>query len=239
MKRVLVSAVAVLALSGIGYGGGDYVPVAPVAVDSWSGCYVGAQVGANFGNSDVDLYGAVGNKITEFDLDPNGLNAGIYAGCNWLMENNFLVGIEGDWSYVDADDSAEKSMTLWPNVDKVGYRVEQDWDASLRVRLGKVIDDTYLPYITGGMAWAKVKGTMIVHDLLLGNLHDTDTATMSGWTLGAGIEMKIDENFHVRLQYRYTDYGNDTFHHTINGNDFDAKVNYNTHMIQLGVSYHF
>jgi len=238
MKKVIISAVAALALSGTAYAGGDIVPVAPMPADSWSGFYVGLQAGGNWGDADVNVYYPNGNKVTDFSLNPDGWNGGLYGGYNWLLDNNILLGIEGDWSYVDADDSDEVNRQ---HIDKriYGYKVEQDWDASLRLRAGYVIDDTWMPYITGGAAWAKVKGELDVTTGRSVSHSESDSQTMTGWTIGAGVEMKIDENWHARIQYRYTDYGDDDFSHTINGVDYKSNVDYNTHMVQVGISYRF
>ena len=232
MKKIVLSLTAAAALSSFAMAGGDIVPVAPALADSWSGFYVGLQAGGNWGDADVDMDRA-GTKVFSKSLDPDGWNGGIYAGYNWLLTDNWLVGVEGDWSYVDADDKAGV-LRFGVNLGDT-YKVEQDWDASLRLRAGKVIDDTWMPYVTGGVAWAKVKGT---YDFV-GVGSDSDSQTMTGWTIGAGIEMKIDENWHARIQYRYTDYGDDDFTHNIGGTDYKANIDYNTHMVQVGISYRF
>ncbi|WP_457607096.1 outer membrane protein [Nitratifractor sp.] len=228
MKKVLVSIAAAAAISGMAMAGGDIAPVAPAPVDNWSGFYVGAQLGGVWGDADVERSSdtAVLDRVNGLDVD--GWNGGLYAGYNWLLDNNFVLGIEGDWTYIDADDSG--------SIGTQGTaKVEQKWDASLRLRAGYAMDNI-MPYITGGIAWSSIKTTF--DNGINATYSNTDTYT--GWTLGAGIEYAISENLHVRLQYRYTDYGDETFTFINHANQTrHIKTDYNAHMVQVGFSYRF
>ena len=118
-------------------------------------------------------------------------------------------------------------------------KTSQDWDASLRLRIGKVMGD-YLPYITGGVAWAGMN-VKADHGRLGAGIVDDDQ-TLTGWTIGAGVEMAINENIHARIQYRYTDYGDEDFHHNLDDPQFDNAygiVDYNSHRVTVGLSYRF
>ena len=233
MKKVLVSVAAAAAISSMAMAGGDIAPVAPAPVDNWSGFYVGAQAGYLWGDADGkgidELEGLSANNA-----DVDGGVAGLYAGYNWLMDNGFLLGIEGEWNYVDADG---KTAVVDGN-DDTGWsaKATQDWDASLRLRAGMVVNNDYLLYVTGGAAWAKV-GVDIYDDD--NEKIANDSQTMSGWTIGAGVEMVLTENLHARLQYRYTDYGDKDFSDTVDGDVYKINADYNAHMVTLGLSYRF
>lgn len=241
MKKVLMSVTVAVALGSTVYGGGDYVPaVTPVTVDEWSGPYIGLQAGYGWGDADVAYsVPTISGNLTHAqptnrqtltsDPDPDGFIGGIYAGYNWLLQDDWLIGIEGDWSFSSADDTAAITDANGNALQNVTTKVEQNWDASLRLRAGKVIDN-YLLYVTGGVAWADLDVT------LQGSSNSySDSMTFTGWTIGAGLEMKINENLHGRIQYRYTDYGDETG--TIN--NIPVKVDYNAHMLTVGVSYRF
>ena len=156
------------------------------------------------------------------------MTAGFYAGYNWLLENDWLVGVEGEWNYLDASDS--KRLDDEPEVT---VKITQDWEASLRARVGKVMGD-YLPYITGGVAWTSINAKAYDE----GNIAMDDDQILVGWTIGAGVEMAISENVHARIQYRYTDYGDENFKDMVDA-DFTEKVDYNSHMLTVGLSYRF
>ena len=241
MKRVLMSVAVAVALGSTVYAGGDYVPaVTPVTVDEWSGPYIGLQAGYSWGDADVayDVPVTTGNfthalvnrrQTLTSSPDPDGFIGGIYAGYNWLLQGNWLIGIEGDWSFSSADDTAAITDPNGNALPNVATKVEQNWDASLRLRAGKVIDN-YLLYVTGGVAWADLDVT-----LQSGSNSYTESMTFTGWTIGAGLEIKISGNLHGRIQYRYTDYGDEAG--TIN--NIPVKVDYNSHMVTIGLSYRF
>ena len=242
MKKILMSVAVAAALGNVVYAGGDYVPAeTPVAVDSWSGPYIGLQAGYVWGDADVtyDVPAATPGNYTHqllfrrqtltSDPDPDGFIGGIYAGYNWLLQDNWLIGVEGDWSFSSADDTAAITDPNGNTLPNITTKVEQNWDASLRLRAGKVMGD-YLPYVTAGIAWADLDVT------LQGSSNSyTESMTFTGWTIGAGLEMKINENLHGRIQYRYTDYGDESG--TIN--NIPVKVDYNSHMVTVGLSYRF
>ena len=233
MKKVFLSIVAAIALGGTAMAGGDIIPVAPT--ESWSGFYVGVQAGGIWGNADVD-YDDTGDPYWTHDMSVDGYSIGVYAGYNWLLENNWLVGIEGEWSHVSADDTGN----LMNAGGYIGWKtkVEQNWDASLRLRVGKAVDES-LFYVTGGVAWGDFD--LNAYEAVNPSHHYSGSFRLTGWTLGAGWEYAFNENLHLRLQYRYTDYGDDTKRIAENslGYYLDATLDYNAHMVTVGFSYRF
>ena len=231
MKKFTLSVVAVLAMSAFAVAGGDIEPVVEpvVVVDAWSGPYVGIQAGYVWGDADLFSFsdGEPGYAID--DMEVNGGIGGIYAGYNWLLDNNVLLGVEGEYNWVSADDSVSFGNVEWG----WGADVKQDWDASLRLRSGVVVGD-YLPYVTAGVAWAGVE----VHGWRSNGVVSNHDETLTGWTVGAGVEKKINENLTARIQYRYTDYGDESW--DIPDGDYnEGKVTYNANMLTVGVSYRF
>ena len=226
MKKITLSAIVAVGLSCMTMAGGDIAPVSPAPADSWSGFYVGLQAGGIWGDADVD-YDDEGTARHTHGLNVDGFAGGLYGGYNWLLENNWLVGVEGEWNYIDADDSGAID-----NAPTFSTKVEQKWDASLRARVGKVMGD-YLPYLTGGVAWGNFDLKAYAND---GSASYSKSMALTGWTIGVGLEMKLSENIHARIQYRYTDYGDKTKNIS---SGFDGKLNYNAHMVMVGISYRF
>jgi len=247
MKKFNFSIVAILAMSTFAVAGGDIKDVEPavepvmeVAVaDAWAGPYVGLQAGYIWGDADTtswtspDVPPHVGFSLNGFDVD--GWTGGIFAGHIWRVDNDILLGIEGEWNYASADDTIindDDPDYPW------GAKIKQEWDASLRLIAGKDMGD-YMPYITGGIAWAGVNidGFTDWGEPERSSNHD---ATLTGWTVGAGVEKKIDENLHARIQYRYSDYGDETWWIDPEYNDVDrGKIEYKAHMLTVGLSYRF
>jgi outer membrane immunogenic protein len=72
----------------------------PLPATNWSGCYIGADVGAGWSSQDVsnaaepgiDQAGVVGT------INGAGAVGGGYAGCNLQWSPAWVIGIEGDFS---------------------------------------------------------------------------------------------------------------------------------------------
>ena len=116
MKKLLLASAALMALS---FGGSAVqaadmpVKAAPIPVFSWSGCYVGVQVGAKWGKSQhvstgdhngVVVPGFAGNLTPEFNV--NGALGGGEAGCQ-VQWGNWVWGVEVDGSWVAAEGQSE------------------------------------------------------------------------------------------------------------------------------------
>ncbi len=104
------------------------VPVAAVPVANWSGFYIGALLGYNWGDVAVATVGSA-------DID--GFDGGAYIGANYQW-NQYVLGIEADALFSGVDGSG-------------GISGEQDWSGSLRARAGIALDQ-FLLYGTGGSA---------------------------------------------------------------------------------------
>ena len=87
-----------------------------------------------------------------------------------------------------------------------------------------------MPYIAGGVAFGGVKNSLNV-----GGSDYNNDKTLTGWTVGTGVDYAATDNVLLRLEYRYTDFGN---------KDFDlgntaTRGSFKTNDIRLGVAYKF
>lgn len=146
------------------------------------------------------------------DVDANGFDVGGYAGANWQW-GNFVVGAEADALYPFRDGTAG------------GLTAEQGLNGSLRGRAGIALD-RFLVYGTGGVA---------ATDLELSNAAGSDDDVLLGWTAGAGVEGMLSDNITARIEYRYTDYGEETF--TPGG--VPTTSDFSDHTIRGGVGFKF
>ena len=185
---------------------------------SWSGLYVGAQVGYGWGNT-----GASSGPLTGFDqsygYDTNGWVGGVHAGYNWQFQN-LVYGIETD---------IEASSISGSGVGSLGFahNTELNWTGSTRGRLGIAYDRT-LFYATAGWAYGDVridKGFASYSDV------------RNGWTAGAGIEHAISDRMTMRLEYRYTDLGSTSFSSNAANSIDKSEVDF--HTVRAGVSFKF
>ena len=197
----------------------DEIPVAPAApvenapINTWSGPYVGVTLGYGF-SSETSVEEA--GVLPGVDIDTDGFTAHGFAGING-QSGSFVYGVEGDVGYsgVKGEDG--------------GFETESGVDGSLRARLGYAVTENVLVYGTGGGAAKHMEVTDTVAPT------SSDSNTMLGYTVGAGVDAKLTENVFGRLEYRYTDYGSETF--TVGGADREIEANENRIGVGLGIKF--
>jgi outer membrane immunogenic protein len=210
MRHLLLSTVALAALAGSAFAADlpsrkeAPVYVAPVPVFSWTGFYVGADIGGSFGST--SLHSDWG--WNSHSLQTSGVMGGGYVGYNYQMNQNFVLGIEGDfqgtgaeksWSWVGSNINGDANIYT--------AKVQANWLASINGRLG-VAYDRALFYAIGGAAWAQGSTSIsgaAPSGLFIGSVsRNTD---LSGFDVGAGVEYAFTPNWVGRVEYRYYDFG--------------------------------
>lgn len=162
--------------------------------------------------------GFVGYNRAEFDnldgasADDGGLVGGVYGGYNF-QSGPLLFGVEGDLGGSEAD------------VDGDFSSADTGLFGSLRGRVGVVVDP-FLAYVTGGLAVAESQ---------LSSPQGTDTKVSTGYTVGAGVEAKITDDISTRLEYRYSDYGSETY----DLGNTSVSSGFDEHSIRAGVAVEF
>ncbi|MEP0519044.1 MAG: outer membrane protein [Hyphomicrobiales bacterium] len=210
-RRIGFSGVAIAALLASNAARAADLPVEPdvftpapyeATAYDWSGAYLGAMLGYQWGDFDVQGLG---------DVEADGYVAGGYVGYNF-QSGNLVFGIEGDLAATDLKETSG------------GVTLESDLTGSIRGRVGYAFD-RILAYGTGGVAFADVSasdGTV------------SDDNWHSGYVVGAGIEAAMSENVLARVEYLYTDFGDETYNLTT-ATDADLS----SHTVRAGIGYKF
>ena len=191
-----------------------YVEAAPVF--SWSGAYVGGQIGYGWGKSTLEDLG---------NIKPDGFLGGVYAGYNFDLGNSFVLGVDGDITY----NGLKERRFYTEDDDEFSMESRLRWSGAIRARAGVAVD-RFMPYVAGGVAFGQVKNSGWGD-----NGHFSDSKTMTGWTIGGGVDYAATDNVILRFEYRYTDYGKKDF--GFGGDPLEDK--FKTHDIRLGVAYKF
>jgi outer membrane immunogenic protein len=229
-KMKVLALATILAIGSAGYAAAaDAVVDEVVVVESaynWSGVYVGGQIGYAFGSADY-VYDSGSDPDYDYNHDPDGFIGGLYAGYNYQFANGIVLGGEADIVWGDLEDTS-----VAPGDPRYDATTEVDWMGSARVRLGYAFD-RFLPYVTGGVAF----GHFDFDERDFGAFYGNADGDLVGWTLGLGGEYALTDNWIIRGEYRYTEFGDEDFVEQPVDDDFSVDVR--THDIRLGVAYKF
>jgi outer membrane immunogenic protein len=193
----------------------------------WTGFYFGGHAGPGWTSTTArDPTGAA--------FAPRGAGVNV-TGTGWLAGGQlgynrqlgaWVFGIEGDLSYTDI-----RGRTTSPF--GVGLTTQSNWLGTVTGRLGIAWDRTLL-YAKAGAAFGETDYTARAPAVVF---RGADTRT--GWTVGAGAEYALWDNWSVKAEYNYIDLGTRTVTPTAPAGaaPLDAKVT--EHMIKLGANYRF
>ncbi len=177
----------------------------PVAAFDWSGFYVGAHLGYDWENFDgYSIHTDTGTFGQSISKRFTNAFAGFQAGYNYMITPHILLGVEADVSRNNAG-----AWGLGMNDGSFGQGV-LDWSGTARGRVGYAVNNVLL-YGTGGFAWSDINFTRVQISAFNPGAPaatvETASATRTGWTAGAGVEVGVMSNLTVRAEYRYVEYG--------------------------------
>ena len=176
----------------------------------WQGFYLGGQTGWSSSHGK--------DKTSGTKLKNSVFDAGVHAGYNW-QSDGLVFGLEADanlfgLSEKNAHGPFSKSV-LAPF-------------STTRLRVGTVFGDSLI-YGTGGVSFG-----LGSHKLTAGGKRKSKLHT--GWVIGAGVEHMITENWSLRGEYLYHNFGKKDYKFT--GGKRNISFN-DAHNVRIGVSYHF
>ena len=196
-------------------------PSPPAATYSWTGCYVGGNIGGiwEHDNAPITLFDPTGiatlaftsGRIASgFSYDRSSVLGGGQLGCNW-QATNWVVGIETDFDGTGLRGGGT-SNTAVPGFLPLMSAVSQtmDWIGTTRGRIGVLTGNNILLYGTAGVAYAGVRESYFQSDAAAGgpiNIFASDSTTLFGWTAGGGAEVAFGQ-WSVKGEALYYDLGN-------------------------------
>jgi len=235
MKRnVFAAAAAALAFASGSALAADLPTKAPVykaqqAYYGWTGCYIGVAGGGAWGRSTHDLTGGA------TDTGPFNVSGGLVGGtlgCNWQGSSNFVLGVEGDGSWVNKRGDLPNPAT--PNFIS---ETREHWLATVRARVG-VTFDRALVYGTGGFA---VGGVEALSTNTNTGVTISEDKTRTGWTAGGGIEYAFSPAWSAKVEYLYVRFSKEAYFTPPPVGGFTARDNValNDHIVRFGLNYRF
>ncbi|WP_375663294.1 outer membrane protein [Bartonella sp. CL266QHHD] len=196
-KSLIAASVAALISSSAAQAADVVIPheVAPAVIAaapsfSWTGFYLGGQVGNFSSKTKVTIPGADKELFKKDNTpSPSGFMGGIYAGSNVDLGNGLVLGVETDAVWADREESktareltlTKEDVAFFNNAlekakvelkdqqrfeigDKVTekHSYKEKWSGATRVRIGFAAVDRIMPYVAGGIAYAQVQGIQSV-----------------------------------------------------------------------------
>lgn len=223
MKKVISAAAAILAASTIASSAADLAVkarpmVAPAPIWTWTGFYIGAHVGAGWGETESTITGfaapallgpaVAGLSIPFSQNSRSGFLGGVQAGYNW-QSGWAVFGIQGDFAGADIKGTNPCLLIL-------ACTSTSNWLATVSGRLGAVVAERGLIYVKGGAAWMNTEHSVRTPGFgnILGgggagfsNLELANReSTTWGWLIGLGTEWQITPNWTAFIEYNYIEF---------------------------------
>ena len=236
IRKVLLSTVAIVAISGTAFAADlpsrrappVYIPP-PVPVFTWTGFYIGGDIGYQFGKDTATLRAPTGQSVSYLVGKHDGVVGGGHVGYNFSTQSLLggaaggiagipfvggfggaggVIGIEGD-----VTGSNYRGAVIFPGA--IGYRdaSQEEIGGSVRGRIGIAVDRA-LFFATGGVAFGQFTDHPSVFAPTgvgsIASVGNNSTHDKIGYTVGGGVEYAITTAWSLRAEYRYSDFGSYT-----------------------------
>jgi outer membrane immunogenic protein len=185
---------------------------------TWTGCYIGANVGGIFGRGDA--------HFADFEIGSNersGFTGGGQIGCDYQFAGGWVIGIRNMFNGT----SLGRDRTFFDGVNTVTVNTDFNWFDTLTGRIGYAFAPNWLLYGQGGVAWAKASADVTFTNGV-NTLSGSIDKTRTGWTAGGGVEWMFARGWSAFLEGNYMDFGDHD--HNLTGVALcPAGCNFSTH----------
>jgi len=179
-------------------------PVYSAPAVSWTGCYVGGNVGGGWDRFNAGEIGFAGVPTPFVDYGSNNGSSvvgGGQIGCDYQFASHWVVGIQGQAEFGTINSS--NAVAAFPGIT-AQFKVKNI--ETLTGRVGYAVAPTVLAYVKGGAAWANARGAAVV-PALGGLIGESADFTVTGYTVGGGLEWMFAPGWSVFGEYNYMDLG--------------------------------
>jgi outer membrane immunogenic protein len=222
MKRTLIAGAAFASLLAATGAFAADLPVyskapAVAVVYDWTGFYLGTNLGYSWGSGRTNgtatgtraavtgvttVLTPLGTLPVSGSANVNGVIGGGQFGYNW-QRGSWLLGVETDLQGTTEHHTGDVcTVAGCPAGSRVFSReYNLNWFGTLRGRAGFLVTERTFFYATGGLAYGSFTGSS--PDLPL-----TWNSLKAGWTVGAGVETALGNDWSLKFEYLYMDLGN-------------------------------
>ncbi len=221
--RLAACMLATISTQALADGKGDFLGASP-NID-WSGLYAGASIGFGWGEA-TQNYDRAGDHGAA-TLEPDGATGSAIAGYNWMLNDQWLVGVEGELGVLGVSQGATEVFDghIWSS--EFG-----PFMSTLRGRVGYAFGDVVM-YGTGGLALAGIT------DISIGNTPGetaSEDNVRAGWAIGFGADYALDNDWRLRGEFLHMDFGRkDGLSDNAEAYSFDNSLN----LLRVGLTRSF
>lgn len=195
----------------LGGKGDPYTAPAPM----WSGLYVGAAVGYSSGNSTLHL---IDSGLPPFDNNLREQHGAVTVGYDFQIAPRWVAGVFADFA-LGTTEFASQVATI---------AIDKQW--AIGGRLGVLATPSTLLYASAGYTGADLEAKV-------GGVIPIASGTLDGYFVGLGGEQALSRNLSLKVDYRFSAYGDITDVTQDTGQSTVSDTN--VHSLRLGVSYRF
>ena len=177
-------------------------PVYSAPPVSWTGCYIGGNIGAGWDRFHAGEIAFAGVPTPLVDFGGNNgssLIGGGQIGCDYQFAGNWVIGIQGQAEFGTINSS--NAVVAFPGITAV-FKMKNI--ETLSARLGYAVTPAVLAYVKGGPAWASASAAATIPN---GLIAESANFTMTGYTVGGGLEWMFSPGWSVFGEYNYMDFG--------------------------------
>jgi outer membrane immunogenic protein len=171
-----------------------YVPP-PVPVFTWTGFYVGGNLGAAW--TQVNVTDSLGNSWS--NAQQGVFTAGGQVGANYQF-NWAVVGIEADFDWLANNHNSSNAVST--PVGALQFSANDRWMTTLAARFG-VAANNWLFYAKAGGGWVGIGNPTLTNVTNGGSISVSNSNSTTGWLAGAGVEWAFAHNWTAKLEYDF------------------------------------
>jgi len=234
MKRLILGVAAALLLSA-GPAAADGMPTkgsvkaAPAAAGSnWNGFYLGVGIGAGALVADKPVTGHYYDDealqsypIAATEYGGEGVFGTVTIGYDRVIRPGWVAGVFADYDFGSSISSDNLNVLGQPHGPA---SIDHNSSWAVGARLGFLTNPSTLIYGTVGYTQADL------------DVFRYGSTTFDGYFVGAGIETFLRDNWTLKLEYRYSDFGSEQ---VVDYGHISADVDPSTHTARLVLSYKF
>jgi outer membrane immunogenic protein len=232
MKNFLLATVALTAVvAALPAGAADlgarapYYQKAPAymaPIYNWTGFYIGGHIGGVF-SSDNNFSGlATGNNGNGRFL------GGAQVGADWQFAPNWVIGAQGQYSWIDGHVGAAFPGGL-------AYINNQRGLGSVTGRIGYTWGPALL-YAKGGYAYSDFNQSLTLNGVP--QAFAINSSHHDGYTVGGGLEYMFAPSWSGKVEYQYYNFDKTSFVTPVVLSTFGSTRN-DEHVVKAGINYRF